>query len=302
MAENQAAGASVGTLSTTDPDAGDTFTYSLVTGTGSDDNSSFTINGDTLKTTGSFDYETKNSYSIRVQSKDQGGRPVEQTFAIHITDQPEGPTVTVAPGGACLDDASAVGQIALTLADPDTPASGLSLAFAADSNTALVPGPGVTLTGTGASRSLTVKAADKKTGTATLTFRVSDGTSMSTLTVTVRVGTTGSDALTGDDGTDLIFGLAGANTLNGGAGIDLLCGGNGNDTLQGGAGDDRLDGGRGDDTLNGGDGADILRGGAGTDRLTGGTGVDTFDGGTGTDRATDRVAGETLTNVELLGP
>ena len=43
-----AVGAVIGTLSTSDPDASNTFTYTLVTGTGSTDNASFTINGSTL--------------------------------------------------------------------------------------------------------------------------------------------------------------------------------------------------------------------------------------------------------------
>ncbi|MFN6103508.1 MAG: ELWxxDGT repeat protein, partial [Planctomycetaceae bacterium] len=59
IAENQASGTSVGKFSTTDPDAGDTFTYTLVSGTGSTDNASFTIDGSTLKTAASFDFETK---------------------------------------------------------------------------------------------------------------------------------------------------------------------------------------------------------------------------------------------------
>ena len=46
------------------------FTYTLVTGTGSTDNGSFTINGNQLKTAASFNYETKNSYSIRVCTTD----------------------------------------------------------------------------------------------------------------------------------------------------------------------------------------------------------------------------------------
>ncbi|WP_180981299.1 cadherin repeat domain-containing protein, partial [Cylindrospermopsis raciborskii] len=73
IAENQAIGTVVGNLSTTDPDTGNTFTYSLVTGTGSIDNSSFTIDGGQLKTAAAFNFETKNSYSIRVRSTDQGG-------------------------------------------------------------------------------------------------------------------------------------------------------------------------------------------------------------------------------------
>ena len=45
VAENQPSGTTVGTLTTTDPDAGNTFTYTLVSGTGSTDNASFTIVG-----------------------------------------------------------------------------------------------------------------------------------------------------------------------------------------------------------------------------------------------------------------
>jgi len=73
VSENQPIGTAVGTFSTTDPDAGDTFTNALVSGSGSDDNGSFTITGNTLYTAAIFDYETKNSYNIRVRSTDQGG-------------------------------------------------------------------------------------------------------------------------------------------------------------------------------------------------------------------------------------
>ncbi len=59
VAENQPTGTAVGTLSTTDPDTGNTFTYSLVSGTGSTDNGSFTISGNTLQTAATFNYESK---------------------------------------------------------------------------------------------------------------------------------------------------------------------------------------------------------------------------------------------------
>jgi len=93
--ENQPAGIVVGTLSTTDPDAGDTFTYSLVSGTGSADNSSFTVQGNALKTAASFNYEAKNAYSIRVQSTDQGGLWTEKIFPISVTNVNEEPTAHV---------------------------------------------------------------------------------------------------------------------------------------------------------------------------------------------------------------
>src|SRR5688572_14611933 len=85
VAENEPSGTEVGTLSSTDPDSGDTHTYTLVAGAGSDDNSSFNIVGDKLKTAASFDYETKNSYSVRVRTTDAGGLNFENTFTIQVT-------------------------------------------------------------------------------------------------------------------------------------------------------------------------------------------------------------------------
>ena len=85
IAENNAANATVGTLSTTDVDAGDTFTYTLVSGTGDTDNASFTISGGALKLTPSADYETKSSYAVRVRTTDAGGLFYEEAFTISIT-------------------------------------------------------------------------------------------------------------------------------------------------------------------------------------------------------------------------
>ena len=82
----------MGTFSTTDPDAGNTFTYTLVSGTGDTDNGSFTIGGNSLQTAAAFDYEVKNSYSIRVRTTDHGGLSYEQAFTITVTDVNEAPT------------------------------------------------------------------------------------------------------------------------------------------------------------------------------------------------------------------
>lgn len=93
VAENLPSGATVGTLHTQDPDAANTFTYSLVAGSGSDDNSSFTISGSNLQTTASFNYEMKSSYSIRVQSVDQGGMSTEKILVVTVTDVDEVPVL-----------------------------------------------------------------------------------------------------------------------------------------------------------------------------------------------------------------
>ncbi|MFM8530336.1 MAG: cadherin domain-containing protein, partial [Ilumatobacteraceae bacterium] len=120
VAENSAVGTTVGTLSSTDPDAGDTFTYTLVSGTGSTDNSAFTIVGNALKTAASFDFETKSSYSVRVRSTDAGGLTVEKAFTISVTNVNEAPT-DIALSAATVAVNSSVGTTVGTLSstDPD---------------------------------------------------------------------------------------------------------------------------------------------------------------------------------------
>ena len=86
IAENLPAGSLVGQFSTVDPNPQDSFTYTLVAGTGGSDNASFTIVGNELRTAASFDFEAKSSYSIRVRTTDQGGLWFEKVFTISITD------------------------------------------------------------------------------------------------------------------------------------------------------------------------------------------------------------------------
>ena len=83
--ENVSLGTTVGSLSTTDSDSGDSHTYSLVAGSGDTDNASFSISGANLLTGTALDYETKNSYSIRVQTSD-GTATYAKTFTITVAD------------------------------------------------------------------------------------------------------------------------------------------------------------------------------------------------------------------------
>ena len=89
--ENLERGSAVATLSTTDPDADDTHTYSLVSGDGDTDNSSFTIDGDQLKIVNSPDFEAQPSYAIRVQTKDSGDLTFEKEFNLTVNDLDETP-------------------------------------------------------------------------------------------------------------------------------------------------------------------------------------------------------------------
>lgn len=93
--ENVAGNSIIGTLSTTDADAGDTHVYSLVSGTGDTDNSSFSISGTNLLINNSPDFETKSSYSVRIQT-DDGTDTYAKAFTINVNNI-DPPTVTTAP-------------------------------------------------------------------------------------------------------------------------------------------------------------------------------------------------------------
>ena len=96
VAENQPPGTTVGSLGTADPNPGDTFSYALVSGAGSEDNGFFTLDGSTLLTAALFDYEAMSSFSIRVRTTDQVGLWYEEAFTITILDQQAQPLTNLA--------------------------------------------------------------------------------------------------------------------------------------------------------------------------------------------------------------
>jgi len=128
--------APVATLTTTDADSGDQFTYSLVSGLGSTDNGDFNIDGDNLRATAGLDFETKSSYLVRIRSTDRAGLSFDKAFTISVTDVPEGSTSTFAgwAGSGTATNSETVGKYAIGGA---TSVSGSSEkpAIALDSNT-----------------------------------------------------------------------------------------------------------------------------------------------------------------------
>ncbi|RMF59768.1 MAG: hypothetical protein D6743_15875, partial [Calditrichaeota bacterium] len=120
VAESSPVGTAVGNFSATDQDAGDMFTYSLAAEPGSIDNASFQIVGNQLQTNAVFDYETKNSYSIRVRVTDAGGLTFEKVFTINVTNVNEAPTAITLDNNSVLEEqaaGAAVGNFSTT--DPD---------------------------------------------------------------------------------------------------------------------------------------------------------------------------------------
>lgn len=80
----------VGTLTASDVDSGETFTYSLVSGTGDTHNTMFNLSGNSLRANnaGSVDAGT---YSVRLRVTDSDGATFEKAFSITVSDD-------VAPG------------------------------------------------------------------------------------------------------------------------------------------------------------------------------------------------------------
>ena len=103
--ENIAANTTVATISTTDSDSGDSHTYSLVSGTGSTDNSAFNISGNSLRISSSPDYETQSSYSIRIRTTDSASATYEKAFTLTVND--------LADTGLQTSGALSIGEIAV---------------------------------------------------------------------------------------------------------------------------------------------------------------------------------------------
>ncbi|NBQ15640.1 MAG: cadherin repeat domain-containing protein, partial [Proteobacteria bacterium] len=116
VAENAAVGTVVGTLSTTDPDAGDTFTYSLVGNAA--DNAAFTVAGNQLKTAAGFNFEAKASYTVVIRSTDAAGLFIDREFTISVTNVNEAPTSIALSGSSVAENAS-VGTVVGVLSTTD---------------------------------------------------------------------------------------------------------------------------------------------------------------------------------------
>ncbi len=118
------AGYSVGTLTTSDQDSGETFTYTIVGGT---DASVFSIGGassdELILTDGIIDFETKPTYSVTVRVTDSGGLTYDETLTVVVGDTNETPT-DIAPNSFAVDentDTTAGFSLGtLTATDPDS--------------------------------------------------------------------------------------------------------------------------------------------------------------------------------------
>ncbi len=305
-----AAGAVVGTLSTSDQDAGDTHTYSV------SDNRFEVVDGQLkLKDGVALDRETTPTVTVEVTSTDAGGASLTQSFDVTVADVGEAPTEINLSNSTVAENAAGAVVGTLTTVDPD---AGDSFTYTVSDNRFEVVGgqlklkDGVSLDfEKGAELAVTVTSTDSSGYSVSESFDIAVVNGHDTY-ATRTIGTSGKDTFAGTDmndaydgargndtisggqGDDQLWGGAGNDTIDGGADNDALYGGNGNDNIKGGAGNDFLDGGNNNDTLAGEAGNDQILGGGGNDTITGGEGDDVLDGGSGHDKVYGEGGNDTI--------
>jgi hypothetical protein len=157
IAENQAINTVIATLSGTDSE-NNISTYTL-SGT---DASSFNINGTQLRSSTSFNFESKSSHSITITATDTYSETYSETFTITITDVNEAPTVSSVSASTNEDTANS--SITLSGSDVD----GNSLTYSVVSN----PSNG-TVSISGSTATYTPNA--NFNGTDSFTYKANDG-------------------------------------------------------------------------------------------------------------------------------
>jgi VCBS repeat-containing protein len=107
-------GVVIGTLSVTDPDAGDSHSFSV------SDSRFEVVDGQLkLKSDASFDYETEKSVDVTVTAKDSGGLQTQQTFSITVGDVNEAQTALSWTGTGVKENAAGAVAGTLWVADVD---------------------------------------------------------------------------------------------------------------------------------------------------------------------------------------
>ena len=235
---------SSGTVSATDPDAGDALTFALLDDAGGRFAIDPTTGALTVADGSLLDYATRRaSTASRSRSPTPAASAPPATFAIAVQFDNSGDDIVTGGDGDDVIDGG----------------PGADRLYGEGGNDHLIGGGGETssmaVTATTSSTAATAPMFCRRRRRDLLTGRRR------------RCSATTAMRLSGGDGDDQLFGGIGDDLLDGGAGNDSLLGNAGNDVLAGGAGNDTLFGSLGNDVADGGAGDDTLLGRAGADRF-----------------------------------
>ncbi len=142
-------------------------------------------NGDNRTISISSKANAHGSARITVKVTDAHGKSAQRSFTVTVTPVNDAPTVSAIPN-VTIDEDQNTGVRSFTVSDVETAAGSLSVT-AASSNTALVPNSNIVLAGSGSTRTIKVTPLPKRSGSATITVRVSDGQKTSSRSFTLKV-------------------------------------------------------------------------------------------------------------------
>lgn len=128
------------------------------------------------------------AYTYRVKAFNEFGDSGYSNTASGIIESPNSPPTISALSDIPIFEGSSTGALAFTIGDAETSASALSVS-ASSSNQSLVSDGNITLGGSGANRTVSVAPLAGKTGTATISITVDDGTDsiVETFVLTVEI-------------------------------------------------------------------------------------------------------------------
>lgn len=169
-------GTNVGTLSATDLDPDQSFTYTLVAGINDTDNTSFGIVGDQLQTKTTFDFLVKSNYSIRIQVADNYDSTFEKAFAITLFDtRPPVPSSFSPVSGAV--DFDKTGNLSITFKEVVNTGSANIMIYESSTDILIetIGASSASVTGTG-TQTITIDPVNDLTGGKQYYIVVSSGT------------------------------------------------------------------------------------------------------------------------------
>ena len=133
----------VGAFSVTDPDSGQSYSFALVPGVGSEGNGGFSIEGNMLKSAAALDHEATPVCSLRVRASDNGSpaMSIEKVFIITVNDVNEPPVIvsyTPVTDTVVLPLDTTI-LFTATPKDPETPAESLATGWFLDTAPSVMP-------------------------------------------------------------------------------------------------------------------------------------------------------------------
>ncbi|MFP4298883.1 MAG: DUF4347 domain-containing protein [Spirulinaceae cyanobacterium] len=181
--ENTAVETVIGTLSSTDLDAGDTHTYTLIDNAGG----RFKIVGNEVRVNNStlLDFESQSSHTIKIRTTDAAGLTFDKNLMITLTDINENPVATT-PSNVVINDVAATPTTTVNLAtnitDPDA-GDTLTYSIVSNSNSSLFSTPPTLDPDTG---KLVLDYAPDATGVSEIKVRATDKSGL-TVETTLKV-------------------------------------------------------------------------------------------------------------------